>query len=37
KRVNQRFDEELSKLRPLWVLASPPADPGTAAARIRKN
>lgn len=25
KRVNQRFDEELAKLRQLWVLAKPPA------------
>ena len=34
KRVNQRFDEELSKLRQLWALANPPA---ASAVRAVKN
>lgn len=27
KRINQRFDEELFKLKPLWALRTPPANP----------
>ena len=36
KRVNRRFDEELAKLRRLWVLAQPPesVSPGSAKAAI---
>jgi len=33
KRVNQRFDEELAKLKQLWILASPPAAGGVKAIR----
>ena len=33
KRVNQRFDEELAKLRQLWTLASPPAAGALRAVR----
>ena len=33
KRVNQRFDEELTKLRQLWILASPPGAGGVKAVR----
>lgn len=33
KRVNQRFDEELAKLRQLWTLASPPAASAVKAAK----
>ena len=34
KRVNQRFDEELAKLKQLWALMTPPASP---AAGIQKS
>ena len=37
KRVNQRFDEELAKLRQLWVLAKPPAVISTGGSRTVKN
>ena len=35
KRVNQRFDEELAKLRQLWALANPPAYSGAGAGGSR--
>lgn len=37
KRVNQRFDEELAKLRQLWALENPPAGSGATGSRIVKN
>ena len=37
KRVNQRFDEELVKLRQLWVLANPPAPGSIGNARTVRN
>ncbi len=37
KRVNLRFDEELAKLKQLWVMVSPPAHPGAGTAKIGKN
>ena len=37
KRVNQRFDEELAKLKQLWALASPPAQPGASASPVGKR
>lgn len=37
KRINQRFDEELAKLRKLWVLANPPAYGGAGGARNISN
>ena len=37
KRVNQRFDEELAKLRQLWVLAKPPALMSTSDSKAFKN
>lgn len=35
KRVNQRFDEEMAKLRQLWALANPSADSGSSAGGSR--
>lgn len=32
RRVNQRFDEELIKLKQLWILMGPPPAPGTSSA-----
>lgn len=37
KRVNQRFDEELAKLRLLWALANPPAGSGATGSRTVRN
>ena len=37
KRVNQRFDEELAKLRQLWVLAKPPAVINTSGSKAVGN
>ena len=37
KRVNQRFDEELAKLRQLWALVNPSASSGATGSRIAKN
>lgn len=37
KRVNQRFDEELAKLRQLWALANPPAPGGAGGSRTVRN
>ena len=37
KRVNQRFDEELGKLRQLWVLAKSPAVISTSGSAAVKN
>lgn len=37
KRVNLRFDEELAKLKQLWVMVSPPAHPGAITTKIGKN
>ncbi|MEO6320292.1 MAG: DUF4124 domain-containing protein [Polaromonas sp.] len=37
KRVNQRFDEELAKLRQLWALANPPAHSGAGGSRTVRN
>ena len=37
KRVNQRFDEELAKLRQLWVLVNPPVLGGAVGSRNIKN
>ncbi|WP_349279775.1 DUF4124 domain-containing protein [Polaromonas hydrogenivorans] len=37
KRVNLRFDEELAKLKQLWVMVSPPANPGASTTKIGKN
>jgi hypothetical protein len=37
KRVNQRFDEELDKLRQLWMLANPTAPIGTGGSRNGRN
>ncbi|WP_029526598.1 DUF4124 domain-containing protein [Polaromonas glacialis] len=37
KRVNQRFDEELAKLRLLWALANPPAGSGASGSRTVRN
>lgn len=37
KRVNQRFDEELAKLRLLWTLANPPASSNATASRTVRN
>ena len=37
KRVNQRFDEELAKLRLLWALANPPASSNTTGSRTARN
>ena len=37
RRVNQRFDEELAKLRQLWVLAKSPAVTGTSSSSTVRN
>ena len=37
KRVNQRFDEELAKLRLLWALANPPASSNASGSRTVRN
>ena len=37
KRVNQRFDEELAKLRQLWSMANPPAQGSTGGSKIVRN
>jgi hypothetical protein len=37
KRVNQRFDEELAKLRQLWAMANPPAGSGASGFRTIRN
>lgn len=37
KRVNQRFDEELVKLRRMWALASPPVNAGTSSSKAASN
>lgn len=37
KRVNQRFDEELAKLRQLWVLEKSPANSGATGSQTIKN
>lgn len=37
KRVNQRFDEELAKLRQLWALANPPASSSAGGSRTVRN
>ena len=37
KRVNQRFDEELAKLKQLWALVSPPAQSGVGVSRTVTN
>lgn len=37
KRINQRFDEELVKLKRLWVLANPPAYSGAGGAMNVSN
>ena len=37
KRVNQRFDEELARLRQLWALMAPPVNSTAGSARIGKN
>ena len=37
KRVNQRFDEELAKLRQLWPAASPPAPGSAGSSRTVRN
>ena len=37
KRVNLRFDEELAKLKQLWAMMSPPANPGASGSKVGKN
>ena len=37
KRVNLRFDEELAKLKQLWVLVNSPADSGAIITKIGKS
>lgn len=37
KRVNQRFDEELAKLRQLWALANPSANNNATGSRTVRN
>ena len=37
KRVNQRFDEELAKLRKLWALANSPASSSATGSRTVRN
>ena len=37
KRVNQRFDDELVKLRRMWALASPPVNVGTSSSKAASN
>lgn len=37
KRVNQRFDEELTRLRRLWLLANPPVSGSAGGSRTVRN
>ena len=37
KRVNQRFDEELAKLKHLWAQMTPPVNSATSSAKPGKN
>ena len=37
KRVNQRFDEELAKLKHLWAQMTPPVTPATSSAKPGKS
>ena len=37
KRINQRFDEELAKLRQLWALANPPASSSATGSPTVRN
>lgn len=37
KRVNLRFDEELAKLKQLWAMTGPPAQPGASASKAGRS
>ena len=37
KRVNQRFDEELAKLKQLWAMMTPPLNPATSSLKAGKS
>ena len=37
KRINQRFDEELAKLKQLWAQITPPVNPATGSAKPGKS